>query len=62
MAYFDDDGRKDFADYLIIWENTRRADHEKVATFDRALLRENGCIACDSPPAKKKSYDGVQSA
>lgn len=34
-------GRGDFADYLIR-EIARRGGHERVATFDRELLREAG--------------------
>jgi predicted nucleic-acid-binding protein len=37
-------GGGDFADYLIR-EHARAAGYEKVATFDRALLREDGFIA-----------------
>ncbi len=37
-------GRGDFADY-VIKEHARRADCEKVATFDRALLKEDGFLA-----------------
>lgn len=37
-------GKGDFADYLIR-EHARRADQDKVATFDRALRREPGFVA-----------------
>ena len=37
-------GRGDFADY-VIRESARTAGCEKVATFDRALLKEPGFIA-----------------
>jgi len=37
-------GRGDFADY-VIRESARAAGCNKVATFDRALLREPGFIA-----------------
>jgi len=37
-------GKGDFADYLIR-EHARAHGCEAVATFDRALLRENGFVA-----------------
>jgi predicted nucleic-acid-binding protein len=38
------DGSGDFADY-VIREHARSAGYEAVATFDRALLREDGFVA-----------------
>jgi predicted nucleic-acid-binding protein len=39
-----DAGRGDFADYLIS-EHARDAGYDTVATFDRALLRQDGFIS-----------------
>lgn len=39
-----DNGKGDFSDYLIR-EHARSAGAERVATFDKLLLRENGFIA-----------------
>ena len=38
------DGRGDFADY-VIREHARAAGYDEVATFDRALLKQDGFIS-----------------
>jgi predicted nucleic-acid-binding protein len=38
------DGRGDFADY-VIREHARDAGYDEVATFDRALLKQDGFIS-----------------